>query len=217
MVARHRPTLALMTGAPGAHRSRARKAGQCCRRCPGSSSTVIPSTPGLPRFPRTRASACFQLSRSQTRSIHCSLIAALSSRRPALRGSVPSSVPSGASPLSSTGKASTSWVFCRIPLTRNFALLATPVIQAFDPCGPTMPSADSCRPVGSDYSSLSPEFQTDGRSPEVSSTAFSAQPPDLQPAPLMDLDFVVISRLVRRHIPRIRCLSIGSRLCSKLP
>ncbi len=80
-----------------------------------------------------------------------------------------------------------------------------------------MPSADFCRPVGSDYSSPSPGFRTDGRSPEVSSTAFSAQPPDLQPAPLMDLDFVVISRLVRHRIPRIRFLSIGSRLCSTLP
>ena len=80
-----------------------------------------------------------------------------------------------------------------------------------------MPSADFCRPVRLDYSYLSPEFRTGGRSPEVSSTAFSAQPPDLQPAPLMDLDFVVISRLVRRRMPRIRFLSIGSRLCFTLP
>ena len=81
----------------------------------------------------------------------------------------------------------------------------------------TMPSANFCRPVGSDCSSLGPEFRTDGRSPEVSSTAFSAQPPDLQPTPLIDLDSVVISRLVRRRMPRIRFLSIGSRLCSTLP
>ena len=55
-------------------------AGQCSRKCPGSSSTVIPSTPGLPRFLRTCASARLQLSRSQARSIHCSLMAGLSSR-----------------------------------------------------------------------------------------------------------------------------------------
>ena len=81
----------------------------------------------------------------------------------------------------------------------------------------TIPSADFCRPVGSDRSSPSPGLRTDGRSPEVSSTTFSAQPPDLQPTPLMDLDFVVICRLVRRRMPRIRFLSIGSRLCSTLP
>ncbi len=192
-------------------------AGQCSRRCPGSSSTVIPSTPGLPRFARTRASARLQFSRSQTRSIHCSLLAGLSSRRPAALGSVPSRVPSGASPPPLPRKASTSWLFCRLPLTRDAFLLATPFVQAFGPSGPTMPSADFCRPVRSDYSSLSPEFRTDGRSPEVSSTAFSAQPPDLQPAPLMDLDFVVSCRLVRRRMPHIRFLSIGSRLCSTLP
>ena len=34
---------------------------------------------------------------------------------------------------------------------------------------------------------------------------------------LMDLDFVVNGRLVRRRMPRIRFLSIGSRLCFTLP
>ncbi len=110
-----------------------------------------------------------------------------------------------------------SWIFCRFPLTRNAVLLATPFVQAFDPGGPTMPSADFCRPVRLDYSPLSPDSRTNGRSPEVSSTAFGAQPPDLQPAPLMDLDFVVICRLVRRRMPRIRFLFIGSHLCSTLP
>ena len=80
-----------------------------------------------------------------------------------------------------------------------------------------MPSADFCRPVRSDYSSPSPAFRTDGRSLEVSSTTFSAQPPNLRPMPLMDLNFVVISRLVRHRMPRIRFLSIGSRHCSTLP
>ena len=35
------------------------------------------------------------------------------------------------------------------------------------------------------------------RSPEVSSTTFHAQPPDLQPVPLMDMDFAVCCPLVR--------------------
>jgi hypothetical protein len=43
-------------------------------------------------------------------------------------------------------------------------------------------------------------------------TAFNAQPPNLQPAPLMDVDFAVIGQLVQRRMPHIRFLSIGSRL-----
>jgi hypothetical protein len=48
-------------------------------------------------------------------------------------------------------------------------------------------------------------------------TAFNAQPPNLPPAPLMDMDFAAIGQLVRRRRPRIGCLFIGSRLCSTLP
>ena len=33
----------------------------------------------------------------------------------------------------------------------------------------------------------------------------------------MDVDFAVIGQLVRRRMPHIRFLSIGSRLCSTLP
>ncbi len=80
----------------------------------------------------------------------------------------------------------------------------------------TMPAADFCRPVGPDCSGLSLVPQTDDRPPEVSSTAFDAQPPDLQPAPLMDVDFAIICSLVRRRMPPIRFLFIGSRLCSTL-
>ena len=67
-----------------------------------------------------------------------------------------------------------------------------------------------------DRSTLSPDSETNGRSPEVSSTAFDTQPPDLQPAPLMDMGFVVICRLARHRMPRIWFLYIGSRLCSAL-
>ena len=68
-----------------------------------------------------------------------------------------------------------------------------------------------------DYSTLSPGSGTCSRSPAISLTAFNAQPPNLPPAPLMDVDFAVIGQLVRRRRPHIRFLSIGSRLCSTLP
>jgi len=79
-----------------------------------------------------------------------------------------------------------------------------------------MPSADFCRLVRMDHSTLSPESGTNGRSPEVSSTAFGAQSPGLQPVPLMDMDFAVTCPLVRHRMPPTRFLSIGSRLCSTL-
>jgi hypothetical protein len=55
-----------------------------------------------------------------------------------------------------------------------------------------------------------------GRSPEVSSTAFRTRPPDLPPLPWMDLDFVVASPLVRHRMPLIRFLFIGPYVCSTL-
>src|ERR1017187_8690819 len=79
-----------------------------------------------------------------------------------------------------------------------------------------MPAADLCPTVRVDRSTLSPDSGTWNRSPEVSSTAFNAQPPNLQPALLMDVDFATICPLVQRRMPRIRFLSIGSRLCSTL-
>ena len=78
------------------------------------------------------------------------------------------------------------------------------------------PPADSCRSVRTDHSILSFDFETNGRSPEVSSYAFSAQPPDLQPVPWMDTDFAVTCPLVQHRMPQIRFLYIGSRLCSTL-
>src|SRR6202008_2602388 len=50
------------------------------------------------------------------------------------------------------------------------------------------------RPVGR----LSRPETTRGRSPGVSSIAFSAQPPDLRFVPLMDMDFAIRCPLVRR-------------------
>ena len=43
------------------------------------------------------------------------------------------------------------------------------------------------------------------------------RPPDLHPEPLMDMDFVKTSSLVRPGLPHIWFLFIGPRLCSTLP
>jgi hypothetical protein len=53
---------------------------------------------------------------------------------------------------------------------------------------------------------------TCNRSPEVSSIAFHAQPPDLPPVPLMDMSFAVSGPLARYRRPQIQFLSIGSCL-----
>jgi len=89
-------------------------------------------------------------------------------------------------------------------------------VRAFSACAPTTPSADFCCPVRVDCSTLSLDSETSSRSPEVSSIAFCTQPPNLQPAPLMDMDFVVVCQLVRYRLPLIRFLFIGSYICSAL-
>jgi len=61
-----------------------------------------------------------------------------------------------------------------------------------------MPSADFCSRIGAPYDVPSPEFGTVSRPPEVSLTAFLAQPPNLRFAPLMDVDFAIMCWLVRR-------------------
>src|ERR1035441_6861643 len=101
-------------------------------------------------------------------------------------------------------------------MRRAFLLLLL-IVQAFVPYGTTMPSADFCHTVRMDYSTLSPDSGTCSRPPAIRLTAFNAQPPNLQPAPLMDMDFAIICPLVRRRRPHIRFLSIDSRLCSTLP
>lgn len=87
-------------------------------------------------------------------------------------------------------------------LTRHSisSLLGTP----FEP-SPALPgtmlAADFYHTVRSAHASLSHESMTYGRSPEVSTTAFCAQPPDLRLTPLMDMDLAIIRSLVRR--PRL--------------
>ena len=149
-------------------------------------------------------------------------MAGLSVPRFAASDSVPSSETLGASLLLSSMKANTSWFFCRLSLMSRAAYLPLPLTPLRGPFGPsslavtTTPSADFCRPVRTDRSILSRDSTTNGRSPEVSSTAFRTQPPDLQPVPLMDMDFAVICPLVRHRMPHIRFLFIGSYVCSTL-
>ncbi len=105
----------------------------------------------------------------------------------------------------------------RMAIHESRALLPTITVRAFTTRMATMPSADFCCAIKASCEAFSHDSVTRSRSPEVSSTAFRTQPPNLQPAPLMDMDFVVIGQLVRRRMPLIRFLYIGSHVCSTLP
>ena len=95
-------------------------------------------------------------------------------------------------------------------------LLPTITVRAFVRFRTNMPSADFCCGIKAPYDASSREFATRRRSPEVSSTAFRTQPPDLQPVPLMDMGFAVMCPLARHRMPLIRFLYIGSYVCSTL-
>ena len=77
-----------------------------------------------------------------------------------------------------------------------------PSVWAFPVCAGTMPAADSCDAVRRNRFPLSPDSGTRRRPPEVSSTAFLAQPPDLPPATLMDMGFATFRSLARCRRPR---------------
>jgi len=67
-----------------------------------------------------------------------------------------------------------------------------------------MPAADFCDALRVNRSTLSHDSVTRRRPPEVSSTAFDAQPPDLPPAALMDVGFAAFRPLApcrRPHHP----------------
>ena len=97
------------------------------------------------------------------------------------------------------------------------ALLPTITVWAFTTRVATMPAADFYCEIKAPCDAFSHDSVTHSRSPEVSSTAFRTQPPDLQPVPLMDTDFAVSGQLVRHRMPQIRFLYIGSYVCSTLP
>src|SRR6267143_3462260 len=92
---------------------------------------VIPSTPGLPLFLRTRFHALTRFSRSHTSSINCSVEAGLSDVGFATNGSVPSYPLTGVSPWSAGSKASEYWSFCRVPLMSCQSYLPLPIVRAF--------------------------------------------------------------------------------------
>ena len=95
-------------------------------------------------------------------------------------------------------------------------LLPAITVRAFTTHVATMPSADFCCEIKAPCGTFSHDSVTRNRSPEVSWTAFRTQPPNLQPVPLMDMDFVVTCQLVRHRMPQIRFLYIGSYVCSTL-
>ena len=97
------------------------------------------------------------------------------------------------------------------------ALLFTITVRAFIPYRTNMPSADFCCEIKAPCDAFSHDSVTHSRSPEVSSTAFRTQPPNLQPVSLMDMGFAVIGQLARHRMPQIRFLYIGSYVCSTLP
>jgi hypothetical protein len=78
--------------------------GQCSRRCPGRSSTVIPSPPGLPWFCCTRFNAARALPRSTTASIRWSVPERASPL--VARDASPLRSTLGASPLPPSGSSS---------------------------------------------------------------------------------------------------------------
>jgi hypothetical protein len=88
-------------------------------------------------------------------------------------------------------------------------------LRASAPVASSRPAHEG--PPRAPYDGPSHMFVTQGRFPVIGLAVFTAQPPNQQPAPLMDVDFAIIGQLVRRRRPHIRFLSIGSRLCSTLP
>src|SRR5439155_22382047 len=82
---------------------------------------------------------------------------------------------------------------------------------------PTLPSPRSSLFPYTTLFRSSSEIGTRHRPPQVSSIAFPAPLPDLQPWPLMDMDFAISRPLVRPEMPDIRFLFVRPRFCSALP
>src|ERR1700726_2302327 len=92
---------------------------------------VIPSTPGLPLFLRTRFHALTRFSRSHISSINCPVTAGLSDIGFAMNGSVPWYPLTGVSPWSTGSKANEYWIFCRVPFMSSQSYLPLPIVRAF--------------------------------------------------------------------------------------
>src|SRR5437588_5445895 len=163
----------------------------------------MPSIPGLPLLAFTRRKACWQFSRPQTSSISCSSPAGLSVSQFAVHDSVPSRGALGASLLPSPVKASTicSWFFCRLSFIESCVLLAAPYCLGLRPCGLLGPLLTPAPTLRMNRSILSHHAVTCGGSPEVNSTAFDAQPPDLPPVCLVDAGFAVLCQFAPHRRP----------------
>src|SRR5271157_421864 len=105
--------------------------GQCSRRYSLAASIVIPSTPGLPLFLRTRFHAISRFSRLHTSSINCSAEAGLSGVGFAANGSALGELQEKASPSPAGSKATEQWVFCRFPFMSRQSYLPLPIVRAF--------------------------------------------------------------------------------------
>jgi hypothetical protein len=86
----------------------------------------MPSTPGLPLLALTPFHARLQFSRSQSSSIHGSVMAGFSVPRFAADDSVPGERNFGASPLASSPQANCSWFFLPLVVHESRRLLAAP-------------------------------------------------------------------------------------------
>ena len=152
---------------------------------------VIPSTPGLPLFARTRFHAFLRFSRSHTSSINRLFATGRSGSLFAKGGSVPCWRGCGGSPRSSVMKASSDcwyWIFCRFPSMRAESYLPLPTLRAFGvvrPPGrtstrlvsaPIMPSADFCAAIGSPLGFPSLELETTTQTSRGKSDRFHRTP-----------------------------------------
>src|ERR1700731_3588888 len=162
----------------------------------------MPSIPAAPLLLFTCANAFLRLSRSTITSINGPPAAWLSTWMSAVRVSVPSMPTLRASPVASARKVISSSVFCRMarPSSPFYLPFHRSGLQQVAP--PTTPSADFCAAVRTPRDGLSPVLGTQCRPPEVTSTAFTAPPPNLPPRPLMVVDFAISSPLVRPGRPR---------------
>ena len=201
-----------------------RMAGQCSTRCSGNSSTVIPSMPGPPLLALTLFQcrlAVFPLDDF----FHQLFGNGRAFGPTVLHGHFGpfSDILQSFTPIP-CHESQLQLVILPLGAHASRCLLATsftstsPVetVRAFVPCGTNTPSADFCRPVRMDRSTLSHDIVTDDRSPEVSPTVFDAQTAGftfraLDGCGLRD------QTLARPALtPQIQFLYISSRLCSAL-
>jgi hypothetical protein len=86
----------------------------------------------------------------------------------------------------------------RMAVQENRALLFTITVWAFVACATNMSAADFCGAIKAPCDAFSHHSVTRSRSPEVSSTAFRAPPPNLRFASLMEMGFAITGPLARR-------------------